>query len=116
MAEKTARRNGGVRTLGPVSELERHLPAEWWRDLFQSLYLKTDGDVVDSAGKADLLAHIADHAAPGDLAITAAIPLAAILVEKGVLTKEEFVEKLREVHKEYMQQKQDAQSGEQDQQ
>jgi len=30
-----------------------------------------------------------------------------LLVEKGVLTKEEFVEKLREVHKEYMQQKQD---------
>ncbi len=34
-----------------------------------------------------------------------------ILVEKGVLTKEEFVEKLREVHKEYMQQKQE-ESGE----
>lgn len=29
--------------------------------------------------------HIADHAAGGDLAITADIPLAAILVEKGVL-------------------------------
>jgi len=29
-----------------------------------------------------------------------------ILVEKGVLTKEEFVEKLREVHREYMQQQQ----------
>lgn len=37
-----------------------------------------------------------------------------LLVEKGVLTKEEFVEKLREVHKEYMQQQQ-GQSGEQDQ-
>jgi hypothetical protein len=37
-----------------------------------------------------------------------------ILVEKGVLTKEEFVEKLREVHKEYMQQKQ-GQAGEQGQ-
>ncbi len=33
-----------------------------------------------------------------------------ILVEKGIMTKEEFVEKLREVHKEYMQQK--GQSGE----
>jgi uncharacterized protein len=30
--------------------------------------------------------HIADHAAAGDLAITADIPLAAILVEKGVRT------------------------------
>ena len=37
-----------------------------------------------------------------------------ILVEKGVLTKEEFVEKLREVHKEYMQKKQE-QSGDEGQ-
>ena len=29
--------------------------------------------------------HIADHAAPGDVAVTADIPLAAILVAKGVL-------------------------------
>lgn len=29
--------------------------------------------------------HIADHATPGDVAITADIPLAALLVEKGVL-------------------------------
>jgi uncharacterized protein YaiI (UPF0178 family) len=29
--------------------------------------------------------HIADHAAPGDIAITADIPLAAILVEKGIV-------------------------------
>lgn len=36
-----------------------------------------------------------------------------LLVEKGVLTKEEFVEKLREVHKEYMQQK--GQSGDEGQ-
>ncbi|NNJ24925.1 methyltransferase domain-containing protein [Alienimonas chondri] len=37
------------RTLGPVQDLERHLPAEWWRGLFNSLYLKTDGDVVEDA-------------------------------------------------------------------
>ncbi len=36
------------RTLGPVSDLERHLPQEWWKDLFNSLYLKTDGDVVEN--------------------------------------------------------------------
>ncbi len=36
------------RTLGPVSDLERHLPAEWWRTLFNSVYLKTDGDVVEN--------------------------------------------------------------------
>jgi len=37
-----------VRTLGPVRDLERHLPNEWWKDLFNSLYLKTDGDVVEN--------------------------------------------------------------------
>jgi D-alanine-D-alanine ligase len=39
----------GARTIGPVSDLERHLPSEWWRTLFTSLYLKTDGDVVENA-------------------------------------------------------------------
>ncbi|MEQ8247129.1 MAG: methyltransferase domain-containing protein [Alphaproteobacteria bacterium] len=37
------------RTLGPVSDLERHLPSDWWQTLFNSLYLKTDGDVVENA-------------------------------------------------------------------
>lgn len=36
------------RTLGPISDLERHLPPDWWRTLFNSLYLKTDGDVVEN--------------------------------------------------------------------
>lgn len=36
------------KTLGPVSDLERHLPVEWWKSLFNSLYLKTDGDVVEN--------------------------------------------------------------------
>lgn len=36
------------RTLGPITDLERHLPADWWRSLFNSLYLKTDGDVVEN--------------------------------------------------------------------
>ncbi len=36
------------KTLGPVSDLERHLPSEWWKGLFNSLYLKTDGDVVEN--------------------------------------------------------------------
>ena len=38
------------RTLGPVARLEEHLPAEWWRTLFNATYLKTDGDVVENAG------------------------------------------------------------------
>ncbi|HTV43752.1 MAG TPA: methyltransferase domain-containing protein [Stellaceae bacterium] len=38
----------GTRTLGPVSDLERHLPSDWWRTLFNSLYLETDGDVIEN--------------------------------------------------------------------
>lgn len=34
--------------LGPVADLESHLPAEWWRKLFNALYVKTDGDVVEN--------------------------------------------------------------------
>lgn len=37
-----------VKTFGPVADLEKHLPSDWWRNLFTSLYLKTDGDVVDN--------------------------------------------------------------------
>ncbi|MEK9671926.1 MAG: methyltransferase domain-containing protein [Rhodospirillaceae bacterium] len=36
------------RTLGPISDLERHLPADWWRSLFNAIYLKTDGDVTEN--------------------------------------------------------------------
>ena len=35
-------------SLGPVADLEQHLPAEWWRKLFNALYVKTDGDVVEN--------------------------------------------------------------------
>src|SRR5580692_7181376 len=38
----------GARTLGPVSDLERHLPSDWWRTLFNSLYLETDGDITEN--------------------------------------------------------------------
>jgi len=48
-----------TRTLGPVSDLERHLPSDWWRTLFNSLYLETDGDVIENdrntADEVDLL-------------------------------------------------------------
>lgn len=36
------------RTLGPVDDLEQHLPSDWWRTLFSAMYLKTDGDVVEN--------------------------------------------------------------------
>ena len=34
-------------TLGPVSDLEEHVKSDWWKGIFNRLYLKTDGDVVD---------------------------------------------------------------------
>ena len=37
-----------LRSFGPVSDLERHLPSDWWRSLFNAFYLKTDGDVVEN--------------------------------------------------------------------
>ena len=44
-------------------------------------------DAVRVEGGPDVAdAHIADHAEPGDLAITADIPLASILVQKGIAT------------------------------
>jgi D-alanine-D-alanine ligase len=36
-----------VIVLGPVSDLEEHVHPDWWRRIFNSLYLKTDSDVVD---------------------------------------------------------------------
>jgi D-alanine-D-alanine ligase len=37
----------GVKSLGPVPDLEAHVDPEWWRQIFNATYLKTDGDVVD---------------------------------------------------------------------
>jgi len=34
-------------TLGPVKNLEEHVRSDWWRGIFNSLYLKTDADVVE---------------------------------------------------------------------
>ncbi|MSQ41984.1 MAG: methyltransferase domain-containing protein [Dehalococcoidia bacterium] len=47
-AAQASRRLTAGRTLGPVSDLERHLPSEWWRDIFNAVYLKTDGDLVEN--------------------------------------------------------------------
>ncbi|MFB0517577.1 MAG: methyltransferase domain-containing protein [Candidatus Neomarinimicrobiota bacterium] len=32
---------------GPVANLEEHVPPDWWNRIFNSLYLKTDADVVN---------------------------------------------------------------------
>jgi len=34
-------------SFGPVPDLEERVPSDWWRRVFNSLYLKTDADVVD---------------------------------------------------------------------
>jgi len=35
--------------LGPIADLEAHLPENWWAQLFNAIYVKTDGDVVENA-------------------------------------------------------------------
>ena len=37
-----------VSTIGPVSDLEHHLSPDWWKKIFNAMYLKTDGDVVEN--------------------------------------------------------------------
>jgi D-alanine-D-alanine ligase len=39
--------NSGKKTIGPISNLEEYLKPDWWKTIFNSKYLKTDGDVVD---------------------------------------------------------------------
>lgn len=40
-------KNNHRRTIGPVPNLEEHVKPDWWKGIFNHLYLKTDGDVVD---------------------------------------------------------------------
>ena len=37
------------KSLGPVPDLEEYVQPDWWRFIFNSIYLKTDGDVIDDA-------------------------------------------------------------------
>jgi D-alanine-D-alanine ligase len=43
-------RVNGTKCFGPVPTLEEYVRPDWWRSIFGSLYLKTDGDVVDDQG------------------------------------------------------------------
>ncbi len=36
-------------SFGPIADLEAHLPEDWWAKLFNALYVKTDGDVVENS-------------------------------------------------------------------
>lgn len=63
---QTRRQNNGgqtvQRSLGPVDNLEAFVPADWWRWIFNPLYLKTDADVVSdaeiTAGEVDTLLEV----------------------------------------------------------
>jgi D-alanine-D-alanine ligase len=46
-AQKAKTTAEAKKTLGPVPDLEQHVDPEWWRQIFNATYLKTDGDVVD---------------------------------------------------------------------
>lgn len=37
-------------TFGPLADIEAHVDPQWWKHLFNSLYIKTDGDVVNDDG------------------------------------------------------------------
>ena len=45
-----------IKNLGPLINLEEYVPNDWWRKIFNSNYLKTDGDVVcdDSITKTEI--------------------------------------------------------------
>lgn len=51
-----------MKLLGPVSNLEEYVRPDWWRRIFNSIYLKTDADVVDdqsiTAKEVDLFSEI----------------------------------------------------------
>ncbi|MDD2613314.1 MAG: methyltransferase domain-containing protein [Methanosarcina sp.] len=44
---KRARCTVQKKTFGPVEDLETHVKPDWWQTLFNSLYLKTDADLLD---------------------------------------------------------------------
>lgn len=45
--QKNLNSNSFKKTIGPISNLEEYLKPDWWKTIFNSTYLKTDGDVVD---------------------------------------------------------------------
>ena len=45
----TSRSQQRATAVGPVADLAAHVRPDWWRHVFNALYLKTDGDVVDDA-------------------------------------------------------------------
>jgi D-alanine-D-alanine ligase len=46
-AQQRILNHGKSTSLGPVENLEQYVRSDWWKKIFNSLYLKTDGDVVN---------------------------------------------------------------------
>lgn len=47
-ARKASRKRAVMRgSIGPLEDLESYVKADWWRDIFNANYLRTDGDVVE---------------------------------------------------------------------
>jgi D-alanine-D-alanine ligase len=47
-SRKASRKHAVLRSsIGPVEDLESYVKADWWRDIFNANYLRTDGDVVE---------------------------------------------------------------------
>ncbi|MBN2290672.1 MAG: methyltransferase domain-containing protein [Candidatus Glassbacteria bacterium] len=40
----------GSRSFGSVPNLEEFVSPDWWRNIFNAIYIKTDADVIDDAG------------------------------------------------------------------
>ena len=36
-------------SLGQVTDLEHHIAPDWWKKIFNAMYLKTDGDIVENS-------------------------------------------------------------------
>ncbi len=51
-------------SIGPVEDLESYVKADWWRNIFNANYLRTDGDVVEdpdiTAGEIDAFLSMLD--------------------------------------------------------
>ena len=37
------------KTFGPIKDFEKHLSPNWWKEIFNAMYIKTDADVVDDS-------------------------------------------------------------------
>lgn len=45
---KGAQKIKSIRCHGPLENLEHYLQTDWWKEIFNATYLKTDGDVVEN--------------------------------------------------------------------